>query len=128
MTILNTMQHSLTNQQSDQLTDMGHDWDSIVSLKELDPDLFAGVSNCPADERILQMLAERLANVIMDGYEAVILPIGSPAFMFILSRSFGSVRPKFLFAHTERMSEDQRQDDGTVKKVSIFKHIKWIVL
>ena len=130
MAILNTIQYMLTNKQSDQLTVMGFDWDSVISLKELDPDLFGSLSNSPADERILDMLAQRLTKLIsIDGYEAIILPLGSPAFMFAFSRASANLHNcVFLFAHTERMSEDQIQTDGSTKKVAVFQHVKWLAL
>jgi len=127
--ILNTMQHDLSHIQIEQLGKMFGMRQSIVHLRVMDPDLYAGLSNCAPDERILIMLADRLAKIIkMDGYEIVILPIGSPAFMFTLAQKIAGFSCKFIFAHSERVSEDQKQDDGTIKKVSIFKHIKWLVL
>ena len=131
MAVLNTIQHMLTNIQSDQLTRMDYNWDEIVSLKDLDSNLFDALGNSPADERTLISLAERLLKVIEpEKYEAVILPLGSPAFMFTFAKLVGrrDFTTKFLFAHTERKSVDEPQPDGSVKKVAVFQHVKWLVL
>lgn len=131
MAILNTIQHNLTDLQSDQLTEMGFDWDAVEPLKEFFPEVFASLSNSPADEETLIHLAEILITIIRAGmYEAVILPLGSPAFMFTFAKLIGKQdsTTKFLFAHTERQSVDELQPDGSVKKVAVFNHVKWLVL
>lgn len=129
MAILNTIQHALTAEQIEQLGVM-FPGEKILHLRDINSELFAGLANCPADERLMIGMAEHLAEILdYDMIDQVILPIGSPAFMFCFARTIGQFRKTpFLFAHTERVSEDQPQSDGTIKKVAVFKHVKWLVM
>jgi hypothetical protein len=45
-------------------------------------------------------------------------------FLFIAASIIGTGR--VIFADSDRVSEDILQPDGSVKKVSIFKHKGWI--
>lgn len=51
---------------------------------------------------------------------------GAPYLMSALERELKEVGKRPVYAYSERVSEDQRQTDGTVKKVSIFKHIGFV--
>jgi hypothetical protein len=131
MAILNTIQHSLTEVQVNQINGMLGEKETIVHLRDFNPALFNSLANSPADERLLILLAEQLAQVIIDeGFDGVILPLGSPAFMFELGKIIGKreLEHKNLFAHSERKSVDESQPDGSVKKVAVFQHVKWLVL
>lgn len=126
--IINTMQHQLTAIQIRNLENSSIGNNDIVSLKEIDNGLFTELANCPADVNKLYELAARLTSIINDKKpEAVILPIGSPAFMFILSKEIGmNNRTRFMFSHTERNSVDEHQPDGSIVKRVVFNHVKWL--
>ena len=48
---------------------------------------------------------------------------GMPSFMLILEKTLLQAGFRVLYAKTDRISEDQPQEDGTVRKISVFKHI-----
>lgn len=118
-TLLVCMQHNLTQQQFNELKDY-----DIFYLKDVNPDLFKYIANCPGDEEELRNISFQLIEVA-NKYSTVLLPIGSPAFMYLFAQEFFG---KVLFSHSERISKDEMQADGSVKKVSIFNHVKFIKL
>lgn len=118
-TLLVCMQHNLNQQQFNELKDY-----DIFYLKDVNPDLFKYLANCSSNEEELRNLSFQLIEVA-NKYSTTLLPIGSPAFMYLFAQEFlGDV----LFAHSQRMSVDEPQADGSVKKVSVFKHLKFIKL
>jgi hypothetical protein len=130
MAILNTIQHPLTEVQISQLEMLGEQ-ETIIHLRNSNPELFNHIANSPADEYLLTLLADKLVQVVInEGFSSVILPLGSPAFMFELGKIIGKrgLNHKNFFAHTERRSTEEVQDDGSVKKVSLFEHVKWLRL
>lgn len=48
---------------------------------------------------------------------------GMPSFMPILEKTLLQAGFRVLYAKTDRVSVDQPQEDGSVRKVSVFKHI-----
>ena len=147
MKILNTLQHELTTDQLAELTALGYT--EVIHLRNLNPELFAGMANSPASEIGVEEMAIQLLNTISsedpDGWRspsfnigAVLFPLGSPATMFAFARKVGEATrpwgpenmessfPVFLFAHSERVAEDQPQLDGTVRKVQVFKHLRFL--
>ena len=75
-------------------------------------------------------MARRLCDIAMEQEDHRILAgSGSPAFTASLGLCLGLNLSYddivLIFAHSERVSEDQPQPDGSVKKVSTFKHIKF---
>lgn len=135
MKVLVCMQHNLT---PDQIAGLGQ-YDEIVLLKDIDPELFMDLCNTPSTKKELHKLACKLSRIANESvndfriYDGVVLPIGSPAFMFIFARLFAIVAqsshmPVVLFSHSERASVDLVQTDGSILKQSIFIHVKWIEL
>jgi len=120
MKILVCLAHELTVEQK---VEMGEA--EITSLKHAAPDLFGLLSNCSDDTDVLTDAADRLI-AISEKFDATILPIGSPMFMFILSSrlSYGE-KKHYYFAHSVRESVDSSQPDGSVKKQSVFKHVRF---
>lgn len=129
MRILNTLQHALTTEQEAELVALG--CTKVVHLKEVNPELFASLANTPGEEKAVNEIAYQLVDFIINEFwvAGVILPLGSPAVMFQFARLQGIGRksqPAFLFAHTERVSEDQPQLDGSIKKVGSFRHVRFL--
>ena len=129
--IINTMQHTLTEKQVLDLFGLVGERQSVVLLKDLEAELFAKLANSLADEKELSSLAIDLINVIRkNNPEAMIMPIGSPAFMFSFGMAVGRLEAecwtKFLFSHTERESVEEKQADGTITKKTVFDHKKWL--
>ena len=128
--VLVCFQHALTTEQSVSLGSYGE----VSHLRDVDPDLFARLCNTPGETERLRSLAHELHYVAigdMLNYDYVVLPIGSPAFMFMFSgvcKTLGGMMPEpvYLFAHSVRDSVDEPQADGSIVKRSIFRHEKWI--
>ncbi len=118
--LLWTPQHQPTEDQKKEIADY-----HICYLKEADEALFNRLSNTPADGVELCLLAKKLLSMF-SFYDNVVLPIGSPAFIMVLGDLIpNDVKHKIVFAHSERESVDIPQNDGTVVKKSVFKHIKF---
>lgn len=122
MKTLCALAHALTPAQRKELGE------EVTFLKDLDPELFQQLSNCPGDWLALHELASQLFLLLRNnGYKKVVLPIGSPAFMYtfaeiLISGRICNINLKAVFAHSERKSEDILQEDGSVRKVSTFEH------
>ena len=139
--ILNTMQHALTDEQIIDLNNM-FTQNNISNLRDVDNELFKQISNISVDAN-LNDLAEQLLNVAKE-FDIVILPIGSPAFMFKFATKIPPKVPSilfpnifnppvnmdltFLFAHSDRVSVEKQNEDGTVTKTNTFKHVKFLVM
>ena len=128
------MQHELTDNQIHELEYSKLGIQKIDSLKNVNADLFSVLSSMNGNEG-LQCLSDRLHEVIYEGrYKFVILPIGSPAFMYCFAQSSMDIEncsyPNYeaLFSHSERKSIEKINEDGTVTKSSIFEHKKFIVI
>ncbi|MCK9235886.1 MAG: hypothetical protein M0P09_06175 [Acholeplasmataceae bacterium] len=124
--ILNTMQHALTSEQE---TDLGGMFGKhqLQDLRDVNFELFKQLSNIAIDSNL-----NDLANCLLEvarKFDIVILPIGSPAFMFTFSRLTHFHRDiVFMFAHSDRVSVEKQNEDGTVTKTNIFKHVKFLVM
>ncbi len=120
-------QHTPTQSQLDELKELGYT--EILNLKELSPITFEDVSNCPSDEDELYELAFDFIDTIIPETH-IVLPIGSPAFMAMLIKEMATRHTSYttLFAHSERVSVDKVQEDGTTIKTSVFNHVKFIKL
>ena len=128
---MNCTAHQLTDEQLKEIRSIVDEEEldlyvNVVNLKEHNNELFGKLVNCPADEAELEKLADNLI-ACFNGDEWVIhLPIGSPAFMFILSRkllSHSNIHP--VFSHSERAVVEEKQPDGSIKKISNFKFVKF---
>jgi hypothetical protein len=102
----------------------------VEKLKDVNPELFSELANCPGDKRKLKRLVFELFETIEKlGFKVVVLPIGSPAFQvcfgmcYITDKACDSF--EILFAHSKRVSEDIPQPDGSIKKVSVFRHVEF---
>lgn len=116
-------QHQPTKQQLEQLPKH-----RINLLSEVDSELFKSLSALEADSD-LDQLTDKLIKLISINTH-VVLPIGSPAFMFLLSAKLSRIEFNFktiLFAHSKRVSKEMTSPDGEVSKVSRFVHEKFIV-
>jgi hypothetical protein len=112
--------HTPTIEQHISLNDMGN----IIHLKDIAPELAERLSNTPSSRSECRVLAMDISE-LAERIEAKIIQLGgSPLFLVMASPIIGSGR--MIFADSERISEDIPQADGSVKKISIFKHKGWI--
>jgi hypothetical protein len=70
---------------------------------------------------------------LADKFDRVILPVGSPAFMFQFALELGLNNDplcldRYYFAHSVKESVEAAQADGSVKKTSVFKHVRFFNL
>lgn len=119
--------HKAEDAQLSQLKEMGIG--EIISITDINnSQLISLIKDSPSDEESLHKLAiELLEEAQKRNVDFIIQPGGSPAFIFILGKVISSsFKIKVLFSHSERNSKEEIQKDGSVKKVSIFQHKKWI--
>lgn len=116
MKVLNCTQHNLTPEMIQSLGDA-----EIVNLRDADPKLFGELSNVSIDSD-LSGLARDLNNLV-DKFDEVILPIGSPAFMWEFAREFTGTCA-ILFAHSNRIVTIHLDSTKTVS----FVFEGWIVM
>lgn len=111
-------QHTPTQEQVKEL--LGE----IYFLKDVDPKLYQSLSNTGTED--LVHLAFQFKK-LWTAYDHVVLPIGSPAFIYVLGNNDipGATKSKVLFAHSVRESIDIPQADGSVLKKAVFRHVKF---
>jgi len=122
--ILWTLQHNMLPEQKEELEKQG----KIYFLYEINPELFNQLSNTPPDVFKQRELAHELYDIAQQ-YDMVVLPIGSPSFMFIFAKICERFKHNFevLFAHSVRVTEEKvNEETGEVIKVNKFKHEKFI--
>lgn len=107
------------------LTEQGEDF---IMLKHINPDLFQKIINTPEDIDEMRGLAYDLSTYAHEMGYNIYQPAGNPAFQFILGQLLAThfENVSVFYAYSERVSMDEIQPDGTVKKVSVFKHKCWI--
>ena len=111
--------HTLTSEQFGSLNEMGN----IIYLKDVNPELMARLMNTPSDRNECKILAGTVS-VIAEELDAKIVQLGgSPLFLVMASPIIGSGR--MIFADSDRISEDIPQADGSIKKISTFRHKGW---
>ena len=116
--------HTPTKEQLDSLNEMGQ----LVFLKDVDASLQEQINNCSSDRRELISLANDINKLRLELDCTLVQLGGSPMFLYIAGATINSCLSKqvLIFAHSERVSLDVPQEDGTVIKTSVFKHIGWI--
>jgi hypothetical protein len=130
--------HKPTPEQVHELTAQGE-------LKVIPAEMQEKLNNTPADKWECRQLAHELLKLVYgvdengnilykednSNEQIIVQPGGSPRFQFELGNAaqiwieYG-VDIHILYAHSERVSIDEPQADGSVKKISIFKHVKFI--
>lgn len=112
--------HTPTSEQLESLNNMGN----LMFLGDIHPSLMTRLSNTPSSRNECRVLADNISELAEKHNAKIIQLGGSPMFLVVASSVIGSGR--MIFADSERISEDIPQPDGSVKKVSIFKHKGWI--
>jgi hypothetical protein len=98
----------------------------IVYLEEIAPFTFKNLTNMKIDTD-LDKLAERLIYIVQQyDYVNLVQPAGSPAFQCVLGTHLKEKPICILYAFSERKSVDLPQEDGTIRKLSVFQHMGWI--
>lgn len=114
---------------SEQVAELTNNFKSaLVFLKDMSPELQERLNNTPCDGVELNKLAIDLINFsCKNEVDYLVQPGGSPAFQYTLGNrcDYHATAPTVVYAHSERVSVDQHQEDGTVVKTSVFKHVKF---
>ena len=116
--------HTPTKEQMESLNSMGQ----VIFLKDVNTSIQDRINNCSSDRRELMALAQELNKIRLELDCTIVQLGGSPMFLYIAGATINSCLSKqvLIFAHSERVSVDMPQEDGTVVKTSVFKHIGWI--
>ncbi|HMV45729.1 MAG TPA: hypothetical protein PK079_21230 [Leptospiraceae bacterium] len=128
---LNVTAHELTTEQRELAASYS---DTIVDLKKLNPSLHERLVSCPLEKGELLALADELLMFIGEVSQmnknrlTLHLPIGSPAFMalFFMKLDREKLPCRIVFSHSDRVSVDEKQEDGSVVKRAVFKFVKFI--
>lgn len=96
----------------------------LVMLKDIYPSTQAFLNNCSNNYEELLQHAMDLHEVARSENATLVQIGGSPAFQYVMGKVSMTNMHKnvVLYAFSERVSEDIPQEDGSVKKVSVFKH------
>lgn len=120
--------HKLTSEQVAELA--GH---SVTRIEEVDSEFAQFLSNM-TDENVMDGYWKAAARMsrLADSYDAVVLPIGNPAFQFRFGLELGlnndpQCLDKYFFSHSIREAQE-KEVDGKVQKVSAFRHVRFFNL
>ena len=115
---------SIHQPSKDQLAEIG----KIVFLADVNPLLQDKLNNSPIDAKELRELAREFITFVIENNYFPVQVGGSIAFQYTLGKMAADIPFAVKYAHSERVSIDEPQADGSVKKVSIFKHVKFITV
>lgn len=127
MILIDFVNHALCEEQVSEMQRYGE----YMHLRDINPELFKRIANCPDTPiRILRLINDIhafLGSIDSDAVITLHLPLGSPAFMFAFAtRSIGIQNRKYIFSHSERDSIEEKLEDGSVVKRSVFKFSHFI--
>lgn len=117
--------HTPNEEQLESLTSTGLE---VKYLKDVNPGIYNQLVSIAMDTD-LTFLAQELVDLCAEESFILVQPGGSPAFqckLGMLIRDGNTIICDVKYAFSERISEDILQPDGSVKKVSIFKHQGWV--
>jgi len=112
-------QHQITEEQKTELKGS-----VIIPLNTRNRYLMEELSALNVDSDI-DDLVKFLSLIIDTDFDEVVLPIGSPHFMFKLAQKCVGLDVTFLFSYSKRVSEEKTVNGKTIK-TSTFKHIKFL--
>ena len=112
--------HTPTEEQLESLNSIGN----LIYLKDIAPITMANLTNTPSDRNECRIIADVISDLALNRNAKIVQLGGSPMFLFVAASIIGTGR--VIFADSERVSEDIPQPDGSIKKISIFKHKGWI--
>ena len=121
--LINLTQHPLTEEQRNSV-------DCTIEPKGME--VYLNFDSMPTAE-IIEDRAYEMFGCLMqmlppdvEPTDCTVLLGGAPFFMSACERAATHYGFKYCYAFSKRVSEEVKQPDGTVKKVSVFKHEGWI--
>ena len=122
--IINVTQHSVTN---DQINDLENKFKEIAILNP-GGDMFRNsltFTNMPSKEE-LSKVAKKIANDAFTMGASYAIVAGAPYLMAHLEKEFFRLNIVPLYSFSERVSQEIKEPDGSVRKTNIFKHVGFI--
>lgn len=120
---INCTQHTLTPAQIAAAEQFGQ----VVEFRDLNPDLFGRLAQMQGDEDLHELANEFVEWLITLELPIILhLPIGTPAFMYVLAQQLARAWVKTVFSFSLRRSEDVPQPDGTIRKQQVFDFQKFL--
>jgi hypothetical protein len=123
--------HTPTEVQKQQLLAGGIS--KIAYLKSLNSELFDKICQSADNERELSIAAFELIDWFkQNSLKWIVQPAGSQPFQVLLGmnlaieRQLGNSNIELVYSHSERVSVDKHNPDGSVTKVSEFNHVKFM--
>lgn len=101
---------------------------TVYYLKDLNPEMYLEMINSSDSEDDVQELAYRFTKFVDGEYKIVYQPAGSLLFHFCLGALAEYSDTIIAYSYSKRVSEDIPHPDGSVKKVSVFKHEKFMYI
>ncbi len=128
---LNCTAHELTEEQKQKALEYSN---ILMDLKTYNPNLWEKLVNCPAEVETLKTLAEELLSFFRELWQKsnqnllIHFPIGSPAFQAIFFQKLDrkNLPIRILFSHSDRVSVEEIQPNGSVIKKGLFQFVKFL--
>lgn len=121
--LINLTQHALTEEQKNSV-------DTVIEPQGMS--VYLNFNEMPTAE-VINDRAYEMFDCLMqmlppdvEPKDCTVLLGGAPFFMSACERAATHYGFKYCYAFSKRVSEEVKQPDGTVKKVSVFKHEGWI--
>lgn len=97
--------------------------ENIKMLKDINKDLFNQISNTPSKKADILLLVNKFVNfMVNNNFSVVIQPEGNIVFQIYLANACMKNNIAMYYAHSERVSEERKTEDGRIEKISYFKH------
>jgi len=100
----------------------------LVYLTDINPELAKKLEQSPDTTGELQAIAKEVSKVLFDNHcDCIIQPGGSiPQVALIVYDYYENM--VYAFSHSPRVTTEVVKEDGSIEKVSTFKHQGWIVI
>lgn len=123
-TILNLTQHQATQDQLDAGV-----FEPTPAQKARIKEILTFDSSVLKYPEIIEERAAEMAALVTQFYSSVHVKLmigGAPFFMGPLGNKLTNIGYKVVYSFTDRVSVDQVNEDGTITKTSVFKHLGFV--
>ena len=97
--------------------------DEIINLKIVAPDIMQKFSNIPFEKEQMLEIASDIYACVMQYIPDMVIIAGEPRVCRIIVNTLSYDRIPCYSPYSKRESQDIKQSDGSIKKVSTFKYI-----
>lgn len=120
-TILNLTQHQATQDQLDAGV-----FEPSIEVKEQIKNLLTFDSSVLTDPALIRNRVAALVQLVKDEGAYSVMLGGAPFFMGPLANALTEAGVEVVFSFTDRVSVDVKNEDGTITKTSVFKHLGFV--